>query len=278
MSIVAGLFDTSGFPPRWHCGAWPPALGWTHIVSDLAIFAAYTAIPLSLGVFLVRRRNVPFSFVFWLFVAFILSCGLTHLIEAIIFYKPVYRLAGVVKAVTAAVSIATVIALVRVMPAALRMPDIKAAHDQMAVEIQERQRVQEELERARIALEGRSGALTLHSHRVESAMEATWVMACQWEADTGLIVWEIGGRRWARELEIPLPRGQVTGWSMLLSDDDLQGLIGASRAAVREDREIEFMCAARSDTGHRLQIRLTGSPDRRVSGAPATLTGMARLI
>ncbi|MEZ6210261.1 MAG: hypothetical protein R3B46_03310 [Phycisphaerales bacterium] len=55
---------------------------------------------------------MPFSFVFWLFVAFILSCGVTHLTEAII-YRPIYRFAGLAKAVTATISIATVIALVQ---------------------------------------------------------------------------------------------------------------------------------------------------------------------
>lgn len=278
MGILAGLFDTSGFPPRWNCGTWSPALGWTHIIADLAIFGAYTAIPVSLGFFVLRRRNLPFSFIFWLFVAFILSCGISHLVEAVIFYKPVYRLSGFVKAITAVVSVATVIALVRAMPAALRLPDIKAAHDRMAIEIQERQRAQEELERARIALEGRTGELTLHSHRVESAMEATWVMACQWIAETGQMVWEIGGRRWTRGLELQLPRGHVSSWAVFLSETDLQRFIAESQAAVREDRGFEFIGEVRTSEGAPVKMRMTGSPDRRVSGAPATLTGMARLM
>lgn len=85
-------------------------------------FQRYLAIPIALGFFVLRRRNVPFSFVFWLFVAFILSCGVTHLTEAIIFYRPIYRFAGLAKAVTATISIATVIALVRVMPARSACP------------------------------------------------------------------------------------------------------------------------------------------------------------
>src|SRR5262249_60615301 len=42
------LFDTSGFPPRWECGAaWAqePAVGWIHILSDPAGFAADTPTP-----------------------------------------------------------------------------------------------------------------------------------------------------------------------------------------------------------------------------------------
>src|SRR5205814_447878 len=82
-------------------------LGWLHITSDLAIWLAYLAIPVVLALFVRRRRDVPFPRVFWLFGLFILSCGTTHLIEAVIFYEPVYRLAGVVKLVTAVVSWAT---------------------------------------------------------------------------------------------------------------------------------------------------------------------------
>ena len=43
-SFFANLFDTTDFPPRWKCGeAWTAGHGWLHIVSDVVIFAAYTA-------------------------------------------------------------------------------------------------------------------------------------------------------------------------------------------------------------------------------------------
>src|SRR5690606_10906364 len=63
----------------------------------------------------------PFRYLFVLFGAFILSCGATHLMEAIIFWWPAYRLAGVIKAATAVISWSTVIALVPIVPRALRM-------------------------------------------------------------------------------------------------------------------------------------------------------------
>src|SRR5579883_2525395 len=112
-------FDTAGFVPRWDCGAWTPFLGWLHIASDLLIWLAYLAIPMVLIYFVRHRRDVPFTRMFWLFGAFIIACGTTHLIEAVIFYDPVYRLAGVVKLVTAIVSWGTVIALIPILPKAL---------------------------------------------------------------------------------------------------------------------------------------------------------------
>src|SRR6201987_5039918 len=99
--FLTHLFDTSDFPARWHCGRWTPGHGWLHILSDLGVWSAYLAIPLVLLFFALRRKNVPFRWVFALFGAFILACGTTHLMEAIIFWWPAYRLAGVIKFGTA---------------------------------------------------------------------------------------------------------------------------------------------------------------------------------
>jgi PAS domain S-box-containing protein len=119
--FVGWMFDTSNYPPRWQCGNWSTALGWLHIVSDIAIWLAYLAIPLALVYFARRHDKIPFRNLFWLFSAFIVCCGTTHLMEAIIFWWPAYGLAGVIKLVTAVVSVATVVALVPVVPKALAM-------------------------------------------------------------------------------------------------------------------------------------------------------------
>jgi branched-subunit amino acid ABC-type transport system permease component len=132
-NVIAELFDTTGFPARWHCGIWSDALGWLHIGSDVAIFGAYIAIPVVLAYFVVRKPDIPFPKIFWLFVAFIFSCGLGHLLEAIIFWHPVYRLAGVVKLVTAIVSWGTVVALVFVVPLALKFPGLAKLNADLAL-------------------------------------------------------------------------------------------------------------------------------------------------
>jgi signal transduction histidine kinase len=144
-SFLSRLFDTEGFPQRWYCGSgWAdePGLGWLHIVSDLAIFAAYTAIPLVIAFFVLRRKDVPFPRIFWLFVAFIFACGTTHLIEAIIFWHPVYRLAGVVKLLTAVASWSTVVALAFVAPKALRLPGLAKLNTELSREVEERKRTE----------------------------------------------------------------------------------------------------------------------------------------
>ncbi|HAA53797.1 MAG TPA: hypothetical protein DCE42_03540 [Myxococcales bacterium] len=119
------LFDATGFPARWYCGTWSELLGWTHITSDVLIFLAYMTIPILLGFFAKKKQGaIPFPHVLVLFALFIFCCGLTHLTEAIIFWNPIYRFAGLLKAITAGVSVLTALVLIPIVPKmmALRTP------------------------------------------------------------------------------------------------------------------------------------------------------------
>lgn len=113
------LTDVSDWPPRWHCGTWTDFHGWLYIASDLTIWLAYMAIPLILMRFLLIKTGVPLTGVFYLFGAFILLCGLTHLVDAIMFWWPAYRLNALIRLLTGVVSVATVFALLRHFKAAL---------------------------------------------------------------------------------------------------------------------------------------------------------------
>src|SRR5262249_13180916 len=140
---------------RWHCGAWTPGHGWLHILSDLGVWSSYVAIPLVLGYFILRRRDVPFRTLFVLFGAFIFACGTTHLMEAIIFWWPAYRLAGVIKLFTALVSWSTVIALVPITPRALAM----RSPEELEREIEQRKRAERRLEQYARELEAKNQQL-----------------------------------------------------------------------------------------------------------------------
>lgn len=91
--------------------------------------------------FIVRRRETPFPLLFWLFGAFIITCGFTHLLEVVTTYTPLYRLSGTVKLLTALVSWATVVALVPITPLALTM---RSPHD-LEREIADRARAEQRL-------------------------------------------------------------------------------------------------------------------------------------
>lgn len=155
------LFDTSDFPARWHCGNWTTLHGVTHIVADGAIAGAYAMIPLALVSYLwLKRREVAFPRLFWLFAAFILSCGSTHLVEAIIFYTPVYRFSALLKVITAVVSWATVIALLRIAPAAMKLPGLARANEELRGQLTATREAEEALARSNEALESFTGLVT----------------------------------------------------------------------------------------------------------------------
>lgn len=160
------LVDVSDFPPRWYCGDWTQLHGWVHIVADIAIWAAYISIPLAIAIYVLRRPDTPVPRLFWLFAAFIFLCGTTHLMEAIIFWWPAYRLNAVFKVLTAVVSLATVAVLLRHLPQLLRYPSLAGLNEQLQNESQARAAVERTLiERSnllQIALTaGQAGAWTL---------------------------------------------------------------------------------------------------------------------
>jgi chemotaxis family two-component system sensor kinase Cph1 len=107
------LTDTSDWPPRWYCGNWTDFHGWLYIISDLTIWLAYMAIPLILIRFIILKKGVPLPSVFVLFGAFILLCGATHLLDALMFWWPAYRFSALIRFLTGVVSVATVVALIR---------------------------------------------------------------------------------------------------------------------------------------------------------------------
>ena len=118
MALLAHLLSP-GFMPHGYCYLWDPWIVWLHVVSDGLITFSYYSIPIAL-VYLVRKRNdLPFNWIFWMFGLFIVGCGTTHLMEIWTVWHPDYRVAGGLKAVTGIVSAATMLALFKVMPAAM---------------------------------------------------------------------------------------------------------------------------------------------------------------
>jgi len=171
--FFTNLFNTNGFPKRWECGpAWgeEPALGWLHIISDVAIFASYMAIPLMLIYFVFRKKLGVFLPVFWLFAVFILACGVGHLCEASLFWEPWYRLSGLIKLTTAVVSVITAIALAPNIPKFLKL----RTPEELQREISERERAEAEAEKANQA---KSEFLANMSHEIRTPMNGIIGMA-----------------------------------------------------------------------------------------------------
>ncbi len=153
--FFANLFSTD-FVPRLQCVGDRPEVVWLHVASDAAIALSYYSIPLALGYFLFKRRDLVFSWIFVLFAMFILACGTTHIFNIIAFWYPMYRLDGVVKALTGGISLVTAVALWPLIPRAINLPrpsELQEANRKLNNEILVRREVERNLEEARAGLE-----------------------------------------------------------------------------------------------------------------------------
>jgi PAS domain S-box-containing protein len=129
------------FIPHGFCLAWDPGLVWLQAASDVLIAAAYYSIPAALLVFLRRRQDLAFRPIFVLFAAFILACGTTHILGVVTLFVPLYWTDGIIKAITAALSIATALVLWPLLPKAMALPSpaaLTSLNARLAREIEER--------------------------------------------------------------------------------------------------------------------------------------------
>ncbi|NJS11769.1 MAG: PAS domain S-box protein [Microcoleus sp. CSU_2_2] len=118
-NLLNNLLFTGNYIPHGHCYLWQRELVTIHVASDFVIALAYYSIPLSLIYVVFQRKDLPFRNIFWLFGAFILSCGTTHLMEIWTLWHPVYWISGSLKVITAAISAYTAFALIPLIPQAL---------------------------------------------------------------------------------------------------------------------------------------------------------------
>src|SRR5436309_1550711 len=113
------LFAADKWPARWHCGEWTSFHGWLYILSDLSIWIAYFLIPLIILNYVSRKKSgIKFQMVYLLFAAFILLCGMTHFLDVMMFWVPMYRLNALVRFFTGCASILTVYYLFKILPQA----------------------------------------------------------------------------------------------------------------------------------------------------------------
>ena len=105
---------------------------------------------------------------YWLFGVFIVGCGFTHFMEVVTAYQPMYRLAGLLKFITALASWGTVAALFQVAPQALamRMPE------EMEREIESRKEAEASLQTAKGELELRVAERTHELIQANAALRA----------------------------------------------------------------------------------------------------------
>ncbi|WP_432744010.1 PAS domain S-box protein [Methylobacter sp. G7] len=154
MQPLIDFFGINDFIPHGYCLSWSPVLLWLHVISDLLITLAYYSIPLIFIYFIRKRKDFPYPWLAVMFSGFIVACGTTHLLSVITIWIPLYWLDGLLKAITAIISVATAMVMLWVIPRALSLPSAA----QLQAEIKQRKIVEDALReseyRWKFAIEG----------------------------------------------------------------------------------------------------------------------------
>jgi len=143
------ILDASTLSPHGYCLTWRPELIWLHVVSDAIIAVAYFSIPFALAIFVSKRPDVEFGWVFWAFATFIMACGTTHVFSIWTLWIPDYGIEGGVKAITAIASIVTAIMLWPLLPKLLALPNpaqLREAYAALQIQTEERLKAEEMLQ------------------------------------------------------------------------------------------------------------------------------------
>jgi signal transduction histidine kinase/CheY-like chemotaxis protein len=159
MDWLSNLIDAGRrLAPHGYCLLWDPGLVWTHVVADALIAAAYFSIPVALVLLVRKRRDLEFSWIFWLFAIFIIACGGTHLMSIWTLWNADYGWEALLKIVTAISSIGTAIVLWPLIPKLIAIPSpvqlrtqneaLESTLTQLTHEMAQRKRAEDALRQA----------------------------------------------------------------------------------------------------------------------------------
>jgi two-component system, LuxR family, sensor kinase FixL len=142
---LSRLMGVNGFLPHGYCIGWSPPLMVIYAVSDILIFISCFSMPVALGYFAGRRKDFAYQRLLWMSAAFIVACGATSLMNAIVLWLPLYGLDALLRAITALVSVATAVMLWPLVPLALKLPSpaqLRQINEQLKGEIAERKQAE----------------------------------------------------------------------------------------------------------------------------------------
>lgn len=182
---LQALVSSGPFVPHGHCYLWQSNLVALHAFSDGFIALAYFAIASALVYFVQRREDVPFRRIFWVFAAFIASCGVTHGLAVWTLWFPNYWISGAAKAITALISIYAAFELIPGIPLALATPSpsqLNALNQSLQDEVSDRKQAEVDLRAAEAEVrqlnqtleqrvEQRTQELAVAKQRIESLLE-----------------------------------------------------------------------------------------------------------
>jgi two-component system, sensor histidine kinase and response regulator len=167
----SSLFSANYLPHRY-CYLAQPGLVWTNAVADGLIAVSYALLFGCLFWLAGRVRHAavlhPYLWIFVGFGSFILACGVTHAMEIVTIWWPVYPLAAAFKVVCAAVSVSTALVFAKTTPVLSR--SVLDVIDSLA-------RAKRETEDEAFNYQGQIEAINRSQMMVEFRMDGTIIKA-----------------------------------------------------------------------------------------------------
>ena len=129
-------------------GNMTPLIMMVMAISNAIIAISYASIPFFLIVFVRKRKDMPFTWIIFLFGLFILACGSTHIMHVIGIWWPVNWEQATVDAICAIISLATAVVVWPYLPKILAIPspaqlkmvntELQKAYQEVEIRVKER--------------------------------------------------------------------------------------------------------------------------------------------
>lgn len=246
-ALQTSFFDDllKTYTPRRVCMFYESSVIWLHVISDGMIALAYYSIPFALAYFVWRRRDLAYSWIFWMFAGFILTCGTTHLFSVIDVWHPLYKIDGLVKLATAVLSIGTAIALWPLIPKALALPSTAQLERTVRERTAELARANRELRQSE----------SFYRQTLESIPGMVFTTRPDGYCD-------YQSQQWVDYTGVPMSEHLGDGWNKLLYPDDRPRAFAAWRSAVEGRAPYDLEYRVRRYDGEYEWFRVIGRPIR----------------
>ena len=238
--MLHDAINQAAYMAHGYCLLWKPWLVAVHAGSDFLIFLSYSAIPIAIWIFIKKREDLDLKPLAVLFAAFIFLCGLSHLVQGVTLWWPVYETQAYVKAATAMVSVATAFVIFPLIPKALAIPSprqLSILNEGLAAEVAAHRLTLAELKKAKYELEARVAERTKELEHAKARFEAlvnasaqvVWTCNPQGEVSEDSPSWRLFT---GQSIDEWMPNG----WINAVHPEDRAQAVAAWRAAVRTQR------------------------------------------
>jgi PAS domain S-box-containing protein len=248
------------FMPHGYCYLWDPWMVWLHVIADGLIALSYYCIPIILVYFIRKNRDLPFNRIFWMFGGFILACGTTHLMEIWNVWHGSYLLAGIIKGITAAVSVVTALMLIPLVPRVISVPgrmQLEEVNRKLEEEVAERKWAEEVRGRLSAVVESSDDAI------IGKTLEGT---ITSWNRGAEKVFGYTSAEALGKSMRMLLPPDRVN------EESDILARIG------RGERVEHFETIRVRKDGKRIDVSVTISPIKDSSGTIIGASKIARDI